>query len=90
MVDYCTGIRTQILTMGTQALVTRLSFGSASDQAAPPLPLLTLLLTFCPASAIRSPVSDPLLLFANHALPITVTTLKLFLLILCKYQNLQK
>ena len=36
----------------TQELVTRLNFGSASTQAAPPLlPLLTLLLTFCPGAA---------------------------------------
>jgi hypothetical protein len=62
----------------TQELVTRLNFGSASAQVAPPLlPLLTLLLTFCPnaaqglslASPIISPASEPLLLLANHALP---------------------
>jgi hypothetical protein len=36
----------------TQELVTRLNFSSASAQAAPPLlPLLTLLLTFCPSAA---------------------------------------
>ena len=36
----------------TQELVTRLNFGSASAQAAPSLlPLLTLLLTFCPGAA---------------------------------------
>jgi hypothetical protein len=36
----------------TQELVTRLNFGSASAQVAPPLlPLLTLLLTFCPGAA---------------------------------------
>jgi hypothetical protein len=36
----------------TRELVTRLNFGSASAQAAPPLlPMLTLLLTFCPGAA---------------------------------------
>jgi hypothetical protein len=43
MADYC---------CLTQGLVTRLNFGSPSAQAAPPLlPLLTLLLTFCPGAA---------------------------------------
>jgi hypothetical protein len=50
----------------TQELVTRLNFGSASAQAAPPLlHLLTFLLTFCPVllsltSPRRGPTSEPL------------------------------